>query len=261
MQILSHAGIVGFKRAGLLAFIGHLILRFGQFMIIEELLKPSVNKSWLISADDGPLIVTVVNKLSDAKVTETHSHLHGQLLGTVQGFISISAEQKRWVIPASNGVWIPPDVPHGLLSSHGPFTGWSVYVAHSECVNLPDKPCILELSGLLCEAVSRTALWNDVELDPVQARLAGVIIDEIRTLPKVSVSLPMPQDARLWRIACALLNRPADSRRVEEWAKWAGVSTRTLTRRFFKETGLNFSIWRQQVRLLSALEMLTTGNR
>ncbi|MGE8488865.1 MAG: helix-turn-helix domain-containing protein, partial [Paraburkholderia nemoris] len=43
------------------------------------------------------------------------------------------------------------------------------------------------------------------------------------------------------------------------WAAWAGVAPRTLSRRFVAETGLTFAQWRQQARLLRALELVADG--
>jgi AraC-like DNA-binding protein len=210
------------------------------------------------SMTDGPLIVVVARQASAVRVTRRHRHARGQLLGATHGLLSVDAGNSQWVVPATHAVWIPPDVSHGLLS-HGPFAGWSVYVAGSACADLPGAPCILGASGLLREAVARAAGWSDDSLDVAQSRLAGVILDEIRTLPHEALGLPMPRDARLLKIARALSERPADERRLEEWAEWAAIAPRTLTRRFMAETGFSFTAWRQRVRLLRALELLAAG--
>ncbi|MDV5357558.1 AraC family transcriptional regulator [Enterobacter asburiae] len=115
------------------------------------------------------------------------------------------------------------------------------------------------MTGLLREAVARAAGFQEMTLTPSQERLAGVIIDEIGALPEVDLGLPMPQDPRLIRIAHALTARPDEDRRLEAWAAWAGISSRTLSRRFSAETGFSFSEWRQRVRLLRALELLAAG--
>ena len=52
---------------------------------------------------------------------------------------------------------------------------------------------------------------------------------------------------------------PDDERHLQEWATWAGIAPRTLTRRFALETGFSFTAWRQRVRLLRALERLAAG--
>lgn len=205
-----------------------------------------------------PLVVAVARVQADRRITERHSHMRGQLLGTRQGLLSVDAGVSQWVVPATHAVWIPPNVAHGARS-HGPFAGWSVYVSPQGCVDLPDTPCILATSGLLREAVMRAAAWQSPERDAAQLRLAGVIVDEIRTLPRVTLGLPMPQDARLRKIAQALSDCPDDERHLHEWAAWAGIAPRTLTRRFVLETGFSFTAWRQRVRLLRALERLAAG--
>jgi len=170
----------------------------------------------------------------------------------------VDTNSSRWVVPATQAVWIPPGVIHGHRS-HGPFEGWSVYVSAASCTDLPDRPRMMTTSGLLREAVARAASWEGDTLNEAQSRLAGVILDEIRTLPEEFLGLPMPQDARLLKIARALSDRPDDERRMEEWAMWAGIAPRTLTRRFVAETGFSFTEWRQRVRLLKSLEMLAAG--
>jgi AraC-like DNA-binding protein len=44
-----------------------------------------------------------------------------------------------------------------------------------------------------------------------------------------------------------------------DWADRSGLSRRTLTRLFRRETGQSFSAWRQRVRLLEALARLGAG--
>lgn len=106
----------------------------------------------------------------------------------------------------------------------------------------------------------RAAGWPLSPLCPPQAHLAAVVLDEIRTLPREALGLPMPRDSRLARIAGALADDPADMRDLNGWADWAGVSARTVSRRFVTETGFTFTAWRQRVRLLRSLEMLAIGH-
>lgn len=220
-------------------------------------MPPFLVSPLMVSSLDGPL-VAVSQHSATVRVTPRHHHARGQLLGATRGLLSVDAGDSRWIVPATHAVWIPPDVAHGLRS-HGPFAGWSVYVAAPDCASLPEQPCILIVSGLLREAVARAAGWKGSALDSAQSRLAGVVLDEIRTLPRVALGLPIPREPRLRRIAMALSEQPADDRRLEEWASWAAIAPRTLTRRFVVETGFSFTEWRQRVRLLRALELLATG--
>ncbi|WP_300379730.1 helix-turn-helix transcriptional regulator [Henriciella sp.] len=47
---------------------------------------------------------------------------------------------------------------------------------------------------------------------------------------------------------------------MNEWAELAGMSRRSFTRAFKRETGMGVAVWRQQVRLLEALSMLSTSS-
>ena len=69
----------------------------------------------------------------------------------------------------------------------------------------------------------------------------------------------MPLDRRLLRIAQAVLEQPQDSRSLEDWAAWTGLSARSLSRLFRAETALSFAQWRQQARLSRGLEQLAEG--
>jgi len=212
----------------------------------------------LAASDEGPALFAVISQSGVVRETPSHNHARGQLLGAEHGLLTVDAGNCRWVVPATHAVWIPPALPHGLYS-HGPYSGWSVYVAASACKELPDKPCIFSFTGLLREAVTRAATWKGNALTASQARLAGVVLDEIQSLPLTNLGLSMPKNARLLRIARALSERPDDDRSLDAWAAWAGISPRTVTRRFISETGFSFTEWRQRVRLLRALELLAAG--
>lgn len=192
------------------------------------------------------------------RVTAAHRHASGQLFGAMRGLLSVAADSGQWVVPASHCVWMPPHHVHALRS-HGPFAGWSVYVDEASCASLPAAPCVMRVSGLLREAVGRASTWDAGAIDARQARVAGVILDEIAAAPHEPFGLPLPTDPRLLRVARAVLDDLADERGVEALAAWAGVSPRTLARRFTIETGFTPSAWRQRARTLRALELLATG--
>src|SRR3546814_14634725 len=86
-----------------------------------------------------------------------------------------------------------------------------------------------------------------------------VILAQIHALPTAPLALPMPADRRLRKVTDSLLANPADPRGIEDWARAAGASGRTLARLVLNETGLTFRAWRQQLRLLRGLAMLAAG--
>jgi AraC-like DNA-binding protein len=207
---------------------------------------------------DDQLIVGAMRNEATPRRTAAHSHPKGQLLGTTEGLSTIGTEVNHWVVPPTSAVWLPPHHRHDFVS-HGVFSGWSIYVAESACIDLPPLPRVIRVSDLLREAAYRAARWETGRLSPAQERIAVVVLDEIAVAPSAPFDLPMPKDPRLARIACALVERPDMRQRMNVWAKWAGLSPRTLTRRFPAETGLTFVAWQQRARLLKAMELLAGG--
>ncbi|MGM3277239.1 AraC family transcriptional regulator [Ralstonia sp. 24A2] len=211
-----------------------------------------------VQSAGGRWLYAVDQTSQSPRTTAPHSHARGQLFGTDAGVLTVQTAEGRSVIPAGQAIWIPPGVEHGA-ETHGPFVGWAAYLAADACVDLPDVPCTLSMSALLRAAISRAATWADDVLDPAQQRIAAVIADEIRTLTPAPTALPMPVDARLRKIAHALIADPSDTRRLQDWADWAAVAPRTLTRRFACETGYAFETWRHRLRMMCALEQLAAG--
>ena len=206
-----------------------------------------------------PILSAVRREQAEQRRTARHSHGRGQLLGSLRGVVSIGTDQGHWIVPPVTAIWLPPHVAH-WITSQGAFRGWSVYVAEAACAALPASVRVMSHSGLLHEAVARAATWADGPLTAAQQHIASVILDEIVSTPEEPFGLPMPADPRLQRIAQALANDPSERRPMREWAVWAGIAPRTLSRRFVLETGLTFSAWRQRSLLLRSLEMLSEGH-
>ncbi len=208
--------------------------------------------------DNDPPIIAIAGRQDTPRESEPHHHPSGQLLGLFSGLLSVRTVAGAWVLPTTRAVWIPPSHVHSARS-HGPFSGWAVYIAGRYCASLPAEPRALSVSGLLREAVLRAAQWELGALSSIQQNVVAVILDELAQSPADPFRLPMPRDGRLVRIASELADAPADERTLEAWAEWAHVTPRTLSRRFVVETGLTFTVWRQRARLLRALELLAAG--
>ena len=64
---------------------------------------------------------------------------------------------------------------------------------------------------------------------------------------------------RARHIADELLEEPASQKSQAALANKWGVSIRTLSRLFMEQTGLSFSQWRQQAKLLTSLQWIDAG--
>jgi AraC-like DNA-binding protein len=205
---------------------------------------------------DVPLVA--VRGAAASRTTAAHAHSAGQLFGATRGVLTVGTARGRWVVPPSHVVWVPPHCEHDLRS-HGAFDAASVYVVEASCAGLPGEPCALRTSGLLREAIARAASWGAGAWSAAQRRIADVILDEIRGLPREPIGLAAPSDPRALKVAHALIAHPGDLRDLAAWARWAAVSPRTLRRLFVAQTGHSFGAWRQRARLMRALELLAAG--
>jgi AraC-like DNA-binding protein len=139
-------------------------------------------------------------------------------------------------------------------------SGWNVFLSPEASRHLPDRPCVLGVSELTWHLVRRVATWTGHEqLQPAQRRMSLVLLDELHRAPQEPLHLPLPTERRLLRIARAILAQPNDPRTLAQWAAWAGMSPRTLSRLFLTELNTGFAQWSQQARLVHALEMLARG--
>ncbi|MEM8683768.1 MAG: AraC family transcriptional regulator, partial [Pseudomonadota bacterium] len=82
---------------------------------------------------------------------------------------------------------------------------------------------------------------------------------ELLAAPNIPYSAPMPADPRLVEVCRVILNDPSSTEGVDDYAKIACMSRRNFTRSFKRETGMGVAVWRQQVRLLEALSLLSLG--
>jgi AraC-like DNA-binding protein len=130
-----------------------------------------------------------------------------------------------------------------------------------DAMPLPPQHAVAIVPDQLVAALLNAAadLPHDTPFDEPAARLVQVLLDRLPGLPAAPLGLNWPRDPRAQSIADALSTNPADPAVLEELATAAGVTARTAARLFVKETGQTFGQWRQQLRLLVALEHLGAG--
>src|SRR5438045_6545015 len=80
-------------------------------------------------------------------------------------------------------------------------------------------------------------------------------------LQSIPLQLPAPRDERAKRVAQVLSCEPSDDRSLDEICRRAGASRRTIERCFYEETAMSLGKWRQQLRLLHALQLLAEGEK
>jgi AraC-like DNA-binding protein len=205
------------------------------------------------------VIRTLAATYSPGHVIPPHSHDWHQLLYASEGVMTIHTTSGSWVVPPHRAVWIPANVEHSVQMS-GAVSMRTLYLLPALSKALPKDCCTVNVPPLLRElildAVARRTLQRSI---PSEARLIGVMLDQIQALPAAPLQLPMPRDARASKVADLLKANPAEPASLDQIARRAGASPRTIERLFRSETNMGFAKWRQRLRLLHALRLLAAG--
>ena len=196
---------------------------------------------------------------SSRQAMSVHSHKRGQLIFVLSGSMRVETEGGLWITTPGRACWIPGGVEHGVIYTKAS-KARAAYIHQRFAKQLPNKCCVLQLSGLLRELViTAVDIGLTYDEDGPAGRVMRVLIDQISRQVETPVFLPEGKDHRLRRLTALLYENPGDTRSLDDWCQVVGASTRTLTRLFLKETGMTFSAWRQQLCLIRALEMMGEG--
>ncbi len=94
-----------------------------------------------------------------------------------------------------------------------------------------------------------------------QVNSVNLLIEELNLATESHLNLPLPHDQRLQKWLVDINNPDFLAPRLAELSALVGASEKTITRIFNKETGMPYQSWRQQWRLLAAVELLSQGQR
>ena len=194
--------------------------------------------------------------------TGVHAHpYHHQLIHALHGVMVVVSDGGQWIVPPTRGIWMPAGMRHQVRHV-GEVRMRSLFVRPGAAQGLAEQAQVVGISPLLRELI-RAAMEVAVPYAPDSrdGRLMRLLLDELHALPVLPMHLPKPADARLQRICDHLQRQPDDVSTLADWAARLGVDPKTLQRLFARDTGMGFSRWRQQARLLKALEMLAMGDK
>jgi AraC-like DNA-binding protein len=188
-----------------------------------------------------------------------HRHARGQLLYARQGCIRITLDGQLCLLPPSRAAWIPPRTAHRAVMRKV-VDYRSIWFDQALSSRLPREVCVIEVSPLLEAVLEPMALapfgqpWHE----PPHCHLVGLCLHEIAGAPRQPMLLPMPQDRRLAPLVARLDTLPPE---LQALARRVGATGKTISRIFQRETGMSYQDWRQQWRVLRAVELLATGQR
>lgn len=190
-----------------------------------------------------------------------HAHDKHQLIYAIEGVMVVNSAQSQWTVPPSRGLWMPRGQVHAIRCV-GAIKMRSVFVQADDSLDLPGETRAVSISPLLSELIKVSVdMPHPHRPDSREARVMRLILDELEILPTLPLNLPQPDDPRLRKICAALQRNPGDSSTLAHWSEHLGLDEKTIQRLFHKDTGMTFGQWRQQARLLLALERIAVGEK
>lgn len=192
---------------------------------------------------------------------ERHLHRKHQLVYAVQGVMVVQTQTGQWVVPPTRAIWMPAGTLHWIRCV-GAVRMRSLFLKPGIARALPAALQVVGISPLLRELIqAAAAIDRPYAANSREGRLMRLIVDELRTLPVLPLHLPQPVDRRLRTLCEHLSRRPDDDATLDDWAVRLKITSKTIQRLFAKDTGMTFGQWRQQSRLLEALERLALGEK
>ncbi|MEM4989828.1 helix-turn-helix transcriptional regulator [Collimonas sp. H4R21] len=206
-------------------------------------------------------VVTSAADYPDGHVIPLHRHSCAQLLYATKGVMTVDAAAGRWMVPPGRAVWLQAHVDH-QVRMHGEVGLRTLLLDVAASPHLPARSCVLDISPLLRELIA-AAHGNPAahDADTRNWHMLQLLLHELASVTVLPLYLPLPLAARLRSLCELLMATPGKQVTIETWAGQLGISTSTLHRLFLRQTGMRFGHWRQQARLLQAMEQLARGGK
>lgn len=212
-----------------------------------------------VQGDLSHAIVTRRTSYDHGHHIKPHWHARAQFVFAVAGTMRVRTDRRVWIVPLTRALWVPAHTVHEI-QMYGVVQMRSVYVNDTAGTGMPSTCVVLNVTPLLKELIVRaTALPVDYDEDGDDGLLMRLLMAEIRRLPPCALDLPLPESPDLTQLCERILADLSARRTCNLDAGDMQTSTRTLYRRFLRETGITFARWKQQARLLESIRRLAEG--
>jgi len=210
---------------------------------------------------DSPVLCRAREYAAGTVIGLHHHPDRHQLVYAETGVLVVQAGVGRWVVPSTRAIWMPAGTGH-KVSCIGAVSMRSLYILPQAIAQPPAAASTVSVTPLLAALIHAAAqIAQPYRADSRDGRLMQLILDELQTLPVLPLHLPQPTDPRLQAIGHQFETAPDDASTLQDWALRLGVDVKTIQRLCTRELGMTFGQWRQQARLLRALERLAHGEK
>lgn len=198
-----------------------------------------------------------------------HSHNKLQIIYILSGTLHIELERNNYFVPERRIAWIPADMEHKLSSNSCQV---SLIIFYLELDSLTEHSrkvsfSIYNTNTLVSENLNFISSQGKYISKTLNPDLYWFILSFFNLLPRMSPeteflfkTLIIPSDSRLRPVIDYIAEHLNEDLRLERLATMFHFSTRNLSR-LFRESGLHFSSYVNNLRIMRAIELLTDGQK
>ena len=204
-------------------------------------------------------LVAIPSIYPDGLHVPMHRHSRAQLLQALNGVVMVMTDAGRWMVPPDHAMWIPAEIEHAV-DILGDVEMHSIYAEPGALSGPTQKLRVVEVTDFVRSLIVEVS--REAERDAGSQRfglLSTLLLHEIPNLREVPLALPLPTESKLAALCQAFVRNPSSRAAIEDWADQLGMSRRTFTRNFHRQTNLSLSTWRQQACIFAALPRLAEG--
>ncbi len=191
--------------------------------------------------------------------TDLHSHWRHQLLFASSGTLRLEVADKVWLLPPQRAAWLSAGTPH-ITSAGRAVSLRTIYLGpHIKGAPAVDA-CVFEVTPLAREMILYAMRWGPQHQpsDRLATDFFSLLVRlcaQWTTSPSPS-HLPRAQSPELARAMAFALARLDHPLTLTDAARAAGLSPRTLTRRFSSELNSSWRDFIHRARMIKAMELL-----
>jgi AraC-like DNA-binding protein len=203
-------------------------------------------------------VVAMADEYAAGFMDPIHAHPRAQLSLAGPGVMSFTIGDSNFLLPSNRAIWVPAGTPHAVRF-RDKVTGHTVYIDPAHACSL-SRVKIFAVSPLIRALVEEvTTFSHDYDIVGREGRIVQMLLEEIHRAPEATMMVPLPRNPRLRRVCERILHDPSCPEGLDYWASSAGMGRRTFTRTFKEELGMSFVTWRQHVKIMEAISLLSEG--
>lgn len=225
-----------------------------------ELAQQDIGLVTLVDPAIRPSAGTLVFEGHDLDAPWHHHDMH-QIQYAFEGSIALEDGHGRHLLPRSLAGWIPAGVSH--RDSFRRMRSVAVLLSPALVADPGDRVRVIRVPPLMRAMLAEAVRWPIDGVEDETRRLFFAAFGRLCSewiAEEAPLTLPSSADPALDRAIAHTRANLAEAT-LDQVCRAAGLSERTLRRRFRAELGMGWDEYRRRARLLAAIELLTETNR